>query len=122
MARPLDFGLKKGSALTMQPQFFVVLVTAPTLAVGRKLARAALEARLVACVNLVPRIESHYWWEGRLESSREVLLILKTTRARLKSLEQLVEREHPYDTPECIALSITRGSERYLDWIQASQT
>jgi periplasmic divalent cation tolerance protein len=104
----------------MQPRFFIVLVTAPTLVVARKVARAALEARLVACANLVPRLESHYWWEGRLESSREVLLILKTTRARLKSLEQLIAREHPYDTPEFIALPISRGSQRYLDWIRAS--
>jgi periplasmic divalent cation tolerance protein len=104
----------------MQPRFFIVLVTAPTLVVARKVARAALEARLVACANLVPRLESHYWWEGRLESSREVLLILKTTRARLESLEQLIAREHPYDTPEFIALPISRGSQRYLDWIRAS--
>jgi periplasmic divalent cation tolerance protein len=101
----------------MQPRFFVVLVTAPTLGVARKLARAALEARLVACVNLVPRLESHYWWEERLESSREILLLLKTTRTQLVSLERLIAREHPYDTPECIALPITHGSRSYLDWI-----
>jgi periplasmic divalent cation tolerance protein len=104
----------------MQPRFFVVLMTAPTLVVARKLACVALEARLAACVNLLPRLESHYWWEGRMESSREVLLILKTTRANLASLERLLVREHPYETPECVALPITRGSKRYLDWIRAT--
>jgi periplasmic divalent cation tolerance protein len=102
-------------------KFVVVLVTAPDLKVGRKLARAALAARLVACVNLMPKIESHYWWQGKLESSPEVLLVMKTTTARLAALEDLVVAKHPYDTPEFIVLPISRGNKRYLAWLDQAR-
>jgi periplasmic divalent cation tolerance protein len=101
-------------------KFAVVLVTAPDLKTGRKLARAALEARLIACANLIPRIESHYWWQGKIEAGAEVLLVLKTTTARLAALEKLIVAKHPYDTPEFVVLPITRGNKRYLDWVEQS--
>jgi periplasmic divalent cation tolerance protein len=101
-------------------KFAVVLVTAPDLKTGRKLARAALEARLIACANLIPRIESHYWWQGRIEAGAEVLLVLKTTTARLAALEKLIVAKHPYDTPEFVVLPISRGNRRYLDWVEQS--
>ena len=100
----------------------VVLVTAPDLRTARRLARAALEARLVACANLIPRLESHYWWQGKLESGKEVLIVFKTTRARLAALEKLVLAEHPYDTPEFVVLPLDGGNARYLDWLTASVT
>lgn len=100
--------------------FTVVLVTAPDLKTARELARAALEARLVACANLVPRIESHYWWRGKLERSAEVLVLMKTRKPRLAALERLVLARHPYDTPEIVALPLSAGTERYLTWIGAS--
>ena len=81
------------------------------------LARAALAARLIACANLVPKIESHYWWQGKIETGTEVLLILKTTGARLRALEQLILAKHPYDTPEFIVLMLQRGNKRYLNWL-----
>jgi periplasmic divalent cation tolerance protein len=98
----------------------VVLVTAPDLKTGRKLAQAALRARLAACVNLVPKVESHYWWQGRLERGAEVLLILKTRRAKLAALERCLLAHHPYDTPEILALPLTAGNARYLDWLDQS--
>jgi periplasmic divalent cation tolerance protein len=101
-------------------KFAVVLVTAPDVKTGRKLARAALAARLVACANLVPRIESHYWWQGKIEAGAEVLLIMKTTVARLGALERLVTMQHPYDTPEFVVLKVNAGSQRYLDWLERS--
>ena len=101
-------------------KFAVALVTAPDLKVARKLARAALAARLVACVNLMPRIESHYWWQGKLECSTEVLLVMKTTTTRLAALEELIVAKHPYDTPEFIVLPINRGNKRYLAWLEDS--
>jgi periplasmic divalent cation tolerance protein len=100
--------------------FSLVLVTAPDLKTARKLARTALAAKLVACANLIPRIESHYWWQGKIESGTEVLLILKTRRARLAALEKLIVANHPYDTPEFLALPLTVGSRKYLDWLGAS--
>ena len=101
-------------------RFAVVLVTAPDLKTGRKLARAALAARLVACVNLIPGIESHYWWQGKIAAGAEVLLVMKTTTARLAALEELVVAKHPYDTPEFVVVAINRGSQRYLDWVRDS--
>ena len=100
--------------------YFVVLVTAPDLKAARRLARAALKAKLVACVNLVPQIESHYWWQGKLERGNEVLMVLKTPRRNLATLEKLVLSLHPYDTAEFVALPLSRGSQRYLDWWEQS--
>ena len=99
-------------------KFAVVLVTAPDLKTGRKLARAALAARLIACANLIPRIESHYWWEGKITAGTEVMLFMKTTSARLAPLEKLIVAKHPYDTPEFVVMPVGRGNRRYLDWVQ----
>jgi periplasmic divalent cation tolerance protein len=106
----------------MKPRakYAVVLVTAPDMKTARKLARAALEARLVACANLIPRIESHYRWQGQVMSGAEVLLLLKTTTAHLAALERLMVAKHPYDTPEFLVLPISRGNQRYLDWVAES--
>ena len=100
--------------------FALVLVTAPGLAMARRLAKAVLKARLAACANLVPGLESHYWWQGRLARSREVLLIFKTTRPRLPALEKCVLGNHPYDTPEIVVLPLTAGNVRYLRWLEES--
>jgi periplasmic divalent cation tolerance protein len=100
-------------------KFAVVLVTAPDLKTARALAKAALQARLIACVNLVPKIESHYWWHGKIESGAEVLLVLKTQKSKLAALEKLVVTRHPYDTPEFIVLPLSAGNKKYLDWLAA---
>ena len=100
--------------------FAVVLVTAPDIGLARRLAKAALEAKLVACANLVPAIESHYWWEGKLESSEEVLAIFKTRQQHIPELERVVREIHPYDTPEFVALPLSAGSRKYLAWLADS--
>jgi periplasmic divalent cation tolerance protein len=96
------------------------LATAPDLKTARRLARAALRARLIACANLVPKIESHYWWQGKIETGTEVLLLLKTTSSRLAALERLILAEHPYETPEFVVLSVSGGNRRYLRWLGQS--
>ena len=106
--------------MTTAAKFSLVLVTAPDLKTARVLARAALQARLIACANLLPKIESHYWWQGRVESGTEVLLLLKAPRAKLAALEKLVVAQHPYDTPEFLALPLSAGNRKYLDWLEAS--
>mgnify|MGYP001159214554 FL=1 len=98
----------------------VIFVTAPDLTVARELASGVLENRLAACVNLVPGVESHYRWEGKLCEETEVLMLLKTTGEKLAALEAWVLAAHPYDTPEFVALKIETGSTRYLDWISES--
>jgi periplasmic divalent cation tolerance protein len=101
-------------------KYAMVLVTAPDMKTARKLARAALAARLIACANLIPKIESHFWWQGKIERGAEVLLLLKTTTARLAALEKVIMATHPYDTPELLVLPIRRGNPRYLDWVKQS--
>jgi len=101
-------------------QFVIVLVTAPNRNTARKLARAALKARLIACANIIPHVESHYWWQNKIEQGNEVLMLLKTKSSRLAALEKLTLSLHPYDTPEIIVLNITRGNECYLSWLANS--
>jgi periplasmic divalent cation tolerance protein len=101
-------------------EFRLVMVTAPNITVARRLATLALKEKLAACVNLVPKIESHYWWNGQLESSAEVLMMLKTSHAKTSQLEKLVISNHPYETPEIITLEWKEGNEKYLSWIAAS--
>ena len=100
--------------------FAIALVTAPDLKTARALARAALTARLIACANLIPKIESHYRWRGKIESGAEVLLILKTQKSKLAALEKLVLAKHPYDTPELLVLPLSAGNKKYLAWLSAS--
>ena len=97
----------------------MVLVTAPDIDTARRMASVILTERLAACANLVPGIESHYWWKGKLESSGEVLMILKTTRDALEPLERCILAAHPYQVPEFVVLPFTNGSSTYLDWLRA---
>src|ERR1017187_5249123 len=101
-------------------KFAVALVTAPDLKTARALATTALQARLIACANLIPKIESHYWWQGKIESGAEVLLVLKTTKSKLAALEKLVLARHPYATPEFIVLPLSAGNQRYLEWLKSN--
>jgi len=103
-----------------EKKFVVVLVTAPNRIVARKLAGAALKAKLIACANLLDKIESHYWWHNKIEKGNETLMLLKTTMNHLKPLEKLIVSMHPYDTPELLVLKVNRGNKRYLDWLSHS--
>jgi periplasmic divalent cation tolerance protein len=100
--------------------FAIALVTAPDLKTARTLAKAALKARLAACANLVPKIESHYWWQGKIESGAEVLILFKTRKSKLEALEKLIVARHPYDTPEFLVLTLDKGSRKYLQWLAVS--
>jgi periplasmic divalent cation tolerance protein len=94
----------------------IAMVTAPDAKVARALARNALKAHLVACANVVPAVESHYWWQGRVERAREVMIIFKTTGRKRTALERMILKLHPYDTPEFVVLRPGYTSQRYLDW------
>jgi periplasmic divalent cation tolerance protein len=96
----------------------VALVTVPTRAVGTRIAKALVEERLAACVNIVPGVRSIYAWKGRVCDDRELLLVIKTTRGRYAALERRVKAMHPYEVPEVIALPIVRGSSGYLKWVR----
>jgi periplasmic divalent cation tolerance protein len=101
-------------------KFVVVLVTAPDLKTARLLAKAALQARLAACANFIPKIESYYWWQGNVESGKEALIIFKTRKTKLAALEKLIIAKHPYDTPEFLVLALNAGNRKYLDWLAAN--
>ena len=98
-------------------KFALVLVTAPDSKTAKRLALAALKARLVACANIVPKIQSLYWWEGKITAGSEVLVLFKTATPRLRAMEKLILAEHPYDTPEFVVLAVNKGNRRYLDWL-----
>jgi periplasmic divalent cation tolerance protein len=100
---------------------FVVLVACPTAAEAKRIARAVVNTRLAACVNILPgTVQSIYRWEGKVESARERLLLIKTSRKRLAKLQAAVKRLHSYDVPEFIAIPIAAGSAAYLSWIEES--
>jgi len=101
-------------------EYIVVLITAPSKKAGAEIARALLEQRLAACVNIVSPVESLYVWKGEIHDDEEVLLIAKTKRAIFEEeLVPAVRAIHPYEIPEIIALPIVVGSRQYLDWIDA---
>lgn len=98
----------------------IVLSTAGSEEEARKIARYLVEQHLAACVNVVPQIESIYRWQGKVESSREWLLLIKTTAANFSKVREAIGKLHSYDVPECLAVSIEDGSTDYLKWIGES--
>jgi periplasmic divalent cation tolerance protein len=97
----------------------LLLNTCPNAEVARHLARALVEERFAACVNLVPGLTSIYRWQGQIEESTEVLLLIKTTRERLAALEARLSALHPYELPELIVVEIDSGLTHYLDWVRS---
>lgn len=98
----------------------VVLTTAGSLKEARKIARTLVEAKLAACVNLLPPVESVYAWQGKIEKSSESLLVIKTSREVFSKVEAEIRKLHSYTTPEIICLPIVDGSRNYLAWLDQS--
>ena len=97
---------------------FVVLVTCGSTVEAKRIARAVVEARLAACVNILPgAVSSIYRWKGKIDTTRERLLLIKTSRKHLAKLQAAVERLHSYEVPEFIALPVATGSRKYLRWM-----
>lgn len=100
----------------------MVYVTCPDKVVAESVARALVDAREAACVNLVPGLESVYRWQGQVEIDSEVLLLAKTRQARLGALRARVGELHPDDVPEIVAVPIVDGSPDYLAWLADETT
>ncbi len=98
----------------------VVFITAANEDEAAKIARALVEARLAACVNIIKNIRSIYNWQGKIEDESEVLMIAKTQKSLLDTLSAKVKELHSYTVPEIIALPIIAGSEDYLKWLRES--
>lgn len=102
----------------MDPQYSIVLITAPSKEAGRQIASALLEQKLAACVNILSPVNSLYIWDQKIHDDEEALLIVKTRTDLLKDgLIPAVKAIHPYEVPEIIALPILLGLDSYLEWI-----
>ena len=97
-----------------------VFITTSTREEAGRLAEMLVEARLAACVQILPEIESIYRWQGTTERQKEILMIAKTTSSAFATLKQRVLDMHSYDTPEIVAVPLTDGSESYLNWLKAN--
>ncbi|MDT8406470.1 MAG: divalent-cation tolerance protein CutA [Methylococcales bacterium] len=97
----------------------LVLCTCPDRGVAKHLAEMLLVRQLAACVNVIPGLESLYYWEGALQCDAECLLLIKTDQNCYSELEALLLEQHSYDVPEIIALPITHGSSTYLQWLDS---
>ncbi len=94
----------------------VAIVTIPRDE-ATSLAKGLVEERLAACVNIVPKIESVFWWDGKIQHDQETLLIIKTTQLKVEAMINYVQANHPYDVPEIITLSLAEGLPDYLNWV-----
>jgi periplasmic divalent cation tolerance protein len=101
----------------MPPDAIVVITTLASAEEAVTLVRTLLERRLIACGNILPGVRSLYRWEGKVADEREVIVILKTRRVRLDALELAFGELHPYKVPELLALPVSAGLHKYLEWI-----
>jgi periplasmic divalent cation tolerance protein len=95
----------------------IILTTAGSQEEAGKIAYALVERRLAACVNIVPRIESVYRWQGKVETAQEWLLLIKTQAGLFERVRDAIKELHSYELPECVMLEVSAGTEEYLDWI-----
>ena len=97
----------------------VIFITTSTEEEARKISESLLSQRKAACINILPKVDSSFWWQGKLDSAQESLLIIKTKASLLSEIIALVKEVHSYEVPEIIALPIIGGNEDYLNWIDA---
>ena len=95
----------------------IVLITTSSEEEAHRIAESLVKGKKAACVNIVPRVDSLFWWEDKLDSARESLLLVKTKASLFPEIVELVKRTHSYEVPEIIALPIIAGSEDYLKWL-----
>ncbi len=101
----------------MNTQYIIILVTAKNKKEAAKIARGLLQDKLIACANIIDGVQSLFWWQGKIDSSREVLLVLKTRKILFKKVSARVRFLHSYQTPEIIAVPIINGNAGYLQWL-----
>jgi periplasmic divalent cation tolerance protein len=98
-------------------EYVAAFITTSDEEESRKIAKALLEKRLAACANIVPQIESLFIWEGKIDSEKESLMIIKTTKGNVPELIEEVRKNHSYEVFETICLPIVQGNESYLQWV-----
>ena len=102
--------------------FYVVLVTAKDGSEAERIGARLVKEKLAACVSVVPRVSSTYWWNDKVETSDEAMLFIKTSGEKLEDLIRRVKELHSYETPEVLALPVAKGSPEYLKWLEGSLT
>jgi len=100
--------------------YIVLLITTDSASEAQQISKVLLEQRKAACVNIIPNIDSLFWWEGKVDSARENLLVVKTKASLLPEIINLVKKVHSYAVPEIIAMPIVGGNQDYLEWIEKS--
>ena len=103
-----------------ESKYIVILITAADTGEAQRISGVLLEEKKAACVNVISGVNSLFWWDGKLDSAQESLLVVKTKTSLLPEIIDLVKREHSYDVPEIIALPIIGGNLDYLEWIDNS--
>ena len=98
--------------------YIIVFMTASNKEEAEKIVRALLEERLIACANIIDHLSSFFWWQGKIEEEKEVLVIMKSNENLFKKLSKRVTELHSYDVPEILALPIVDGSSSYLEWLK----
>lgn len=104
---------------SVMPEYRIVFCTVP-VDYANTLATELVTQRKASCVNILPQVQSVYQWQGSVEQDNEALLIIKTTQAAYPALERFISDNHPYDTPEIIAMPVTEGLPAYLTWLAES--
>ena len=98
--------------------YIVLFVTFKNIAEARKITGVLLNKRLIACCNLVSRVESSFWWEGKIQREREALAVLKTKKSKFEPLMREIKKRHSYKVPEILALPVLKGNPNYLQWLR----
>jgi periplasmic divalent cation tolerance protein len=98
-------------------QYVMLYTTYPSLAEAERIGTAVLEKRLAACVNILPGMISHYWWQGAIERGEEVVMIIKTRASLAEAVKAQVKAMHSYTTPAILVLPIAGGEPAYLEWL-----
>jgi len=99
---------------------YIYFVTSPNIETSKMIASILVKEKIAACVNIISNILSMYWWKDKIEESEENLLIIKTTSTNQNKLKEIIKKNHPYETPECVGFPIQDGLEKYLAWIRDS--
>jgi len=98
----------------------IVLITAGSEEEAHKIGESLVKGKMAACVNIVPGVDSLFWWEGKIDSAQESLLLVKTKASLFPEIAELVKAMHSYEVPEIIGLPIVAGSEDFLNWLDTA--
>ena len=99
-------------------KYYLGITTTPNIEEARKIAQALVKKKLVACVNIIPSVESVYWWEGKVNQEQECVLLMKTHEKKTDQLVETLPKLHSYSCPELILTPIEKGHPPYLEWIE----